>query len=256
MEPREIANRTVDECESTNDLARTLGEAGYPHGTWVSTRHQTSGRGRLGREWKPIAGNLYLSYIARLEARREWTWIPLTTALAVLDAVRAVLPAVKLRVKWPNDLWLINADGFSKTGGILCEAQGAQSGSFIVIGIGLNCAGAPRDIDQRAAYLGIEVDRVRPLVVQALTARLHRLAEDPVSELQRIRREYDENAALIPGTRIEWGAGGVGLKDGKVLGLGESGELKVLQADGEEVRLFAEDVKIKIAAQACDGSPA
>ena len=61
------ANRVVERCVSTNDLARSLGEAGAPHGTWVSAKVQEAGRGRLGRKWESLEGNLFLSLIARLE---------------------------------------------------------------------------------------------------------------------------------------------------------------------------------------------
>src|SRR5690606_21800140 len=56
-------NLVLEEIESTNDYARNLGEEGLPHGTWISTRIQTQGRGRLGREWRSSEGNLFLSIV-------------------------------------------------------------------------------------------------------------------------------------------------------------------------------------------------
>ena len=134
-----IANQVIESCESTNDLARELGEAGYPHGTWISARQQSRGRGRLGRQWQSIEGNLFLSIIVRPEMRELWTWVPMATAIAIAEALRSLFPELPVQVKWPNDLWVHG----KKLGGILCEAVGGRADSFIVIGIGLNCAVAP-----------------------------------------------------------------------------------------------------------------
>ena len=62
-------NCELDECTSTNDLVKRLGEAGLPSETWISAREQTRGRGRLRRAWKSHAGNLHLSVLVRLHVR-------------------------------------------------------------------------------------------------------------------------------------------------------------------------------------------
>ena len=63
---------------------------------------------------------------------RRWSWLPLVTGLAVLDAVRSIdLPAaVTLGVKWPNDVLV---DG-AKVAGILAERVDDRR---VVIGLGL-----------------------------------------------------------------------------------------------------------------------
>jgi BirA family biotin operon repressor/biotin-[acetyl-CoA-carboxylase] ligase len=76
----------VDRCSSTNDLARKLGEQGQPHGTWVSARVQEAGRGRLGRVWQGIEGNLFLSIVCRVGPPAIWTWVPLASAVGVARA--------------------------------------------------------------------------------------------------------------------------------------------------------------------------
>ena len=40
-----------EEVDSTNTLAKKLGEEGAPHGTLVVADMQTRGKGRLGRSW-------------------------------------------------------------------------------------------------------------------------------------------------------------------------------------------------------------
>jgi BirA family biotin operon repressor/biotin-[acetyl-CoA-carboxylase] ligase len=222
-------NSVLDECESTNDLARKLGEQGAPQGTWISARTQTRGRGRLGRQWRSLEGNLFLSIIAR--PTHDWSWVPLITAVGI----SRVFP--RLRIKWPNDLWLDNA----KAGGILCEGVGTRQGSFIVIGIGLNCAVAPEALDQPTASLGADVERARPEVIAAVLAALGELEQ---SGSEGLAREYSARAVFQPGTPVEW-THGSGTEVGKALGLGKSGELRVITGEGEEKVLLAEDVKVR-----------
>jgi BirA family biotin operon repressor/biotin-[acetyl-CoA-carboxylase] ligase len=236
-----FANKVLDRCDSTNDVARDLGDAGYPHGTWVSTRIQEKGRGRLGRKWESLEGNLFLSIVARPESKNHWTWIPMATAIAIAKAIRAKLSAyqIPVEVKWPNDLWIRR----KKLGGVLCEAVGNKSGSFIVIGLGVNCTFAPEGLDQETTSLSdsagiiIDADVVREAVIKELLVIL--------SELERqgpdfIHEEYARLAALPAGTRITWGTGA-----GTITGLGPSGELEVQTDAGEAQKLYAEDVKVR-----------
>jgi BirA family transcriptional regulator, biotin operon repressor / biotin---[acetyl-CoA-carboxylase] ligase len=236
------ANRVLDSCGSTNDLARALGEAGYPHGTWVSARRQLGGRGRLGRKWESLGGNLFLSLVVRAEPQSLWTWIPLASAIGIARALRdpaALGKEIPVEVKWPNDLWLEKR----KLGGILCEAVGTRSDSFIIVGIGLNCADHPEGIDQPATSLSrwsgagaaVDADDIRLPVVAAVAGAVEQLTELGPAP---IARDYEKWAALPPGSAIEWAGGNAG----SILGLGSSGELRVRHGDGRELSLFAEDV--------------
>ena len=232
-----IANQVIESCESTNDLARELGEAGFPHGTWVSARQQTRGRGRLGRQWQSMEGNLFLSVIVRPDKRELWTWVPMATAIAIAESLRDLYPDIPVQVKWPNDLWVHG----KKLGGILCEAVGARGDSFIVIGIGLNCAVAPEGLDQATTSVSAErgevtsADDVRLAVIRNVLQWMN-------LDASLIASAYERLAAFPPGSRIQWSEGA---EQGAVVGLGPSGELRVTKASGEAVSLFAEDVKIR-----------
>lgn len=124
----------------------SLAQAGAGHGTVVVAESQTAGRGRHARVWfSPPGVNLYCSIIVRGAgpglSLSEWlSWVPLTTALAVAESVRAVA-GISLSLKWPNDLLLHD----SKVGGILCESSlAAATDPIVVIGIGLN-VNVPRE---------------------------------------------------------------------------------------------------------------
>jgi BirA family transcriptional regulator, biotin operon repressor / biotin---[acetyl-CoA-carboxylase] ligase len=263
------ANTVLDRCASTNDLARELGEQGAPHGTWISARVQEQGRGRLGRQWQSLEGNLFLSLVVRLEDRARWTWVPLATAVAVARYLeKRFAEVLEVRIKWPNDLWLLPAGappgaGGAKLGGILCEAVGNRSGAFIVIGLGLNCTEAPEGLDQQTASLSgalqrrVAADDVREGVIEEVMGAVDELAVRGSSELVR---DFERMAAFPPGSPIEWtvpGAASELARHGSVRGLGPSGELIVVSADGAEQKLYAEDVRVRsLRSRASDGSPA
>lgn len=251
MNPESLANQVLDRCDSTNRLARILGDAGYPHGTWVSARIQESGRGRLGRAWESIQGNLFLSILYQSKEQSRWSWVPLVTAIGVTDALKSYLPQLNFNIKWPNDLWVQQdriEGSWGKLGGILCEAVGSRDRSYIVVGLGLNCWSAPDGLDQQAASLSPQVsaDEIRPQIIRGVLDAYEELKRP--SGLQDLLERYQARAVLSGGTLIEWTQvrGGLScLNSGEVLGLGSSGELLVKSLEGETLAIYAEDVRIR-----------
>jgi BirA family transcriptional regulator, biotin operon repressor / biotin---[acetyl-CoA-carboxylase] ligase len=132
-----IAHETIG---STSTAAMALARRGERGLIWIAAARQTAGRGRRGNAWSSEAGNLYVSLLLGdgVPAQRAGE-LSFVAALAVLDAIVALAPrlALRLAVKWPNDLLL---DG-AKLSGILIEAEG----SAVVVGIGVNCAHHPAD---------------------------------------------------------------------------------------------------------------
>jgi BirA family biotin operon repressor/biotin-[acetyl-CoA-carboxylase] ligase len=137
---------TVD---STNSALQRL-PLDRQHMSIFLAEHQSSGRGRRGRQWySPPGGNLYLSMGWRFERNLAALGsLPLVVALATARALsRAGLRGH--RVKWPNDLLL---DG-RKFCGCLVEMQGDPRGPcHAVVGVGINVrmpeSGETAGIDQ------------------------------------------------------------------------------------------------------------
>lgn len=71
--------------------------------------YQQAGRGRRGRKWfSPFGANLYLSMFWRLE-QGPAAAIGLSLVIGIVMAeVLRDLGADKVRVKWPNDLYLLD----------------------------------------------------------------------------------------------------------------------------------------------------
>lgn len=128
----------VDTCTSTLSYAAGLSEEDTPHGTVVTAREQTAGRGQRGNSWESEPGaNLTFSLVLRPHkwpATRQFE-LSMAVAVGVCRALRRSLPDADIRVKWPNDIYA----GDLKMVGILIE--NTVSGSYItrsIAGIGIN----------------------------------------------------------------------------------------------------------------------
>ncbi|MBO0826896.1 MAG: biotin--[acetyl-CoA-carboxylase] ligase [Streptosporangiales bacterium] len=124
--------RVVASTASTNADVVAAASRGEPAGLVEVARHQTSGRGRLGRGWVTPPGTA-LTYSVLLRPApvpaTRWSWLPLLTGCAVVAAVRDVT-GVRAGLKWPNDVQV----GERKLAGILAE----RAGDAVVVGVGLN----------------------------------------------------------------------------------------------------------------------
>jgi biotin-(acetyl-CoA carboxylase) ligase len=172
------------------------------------------------------------------------TWVPLAVALAVYETARGTRPDADLVLKWPNDLGIRDRKlGFRKVGGILCEGVGSAAGTFVVAGIGVNCAIAP-ETDQPTAALGVAVDAFRERLVAKLPALLTR-------SIDELRSEYARASLLKRGDPISWRDLRLDVDspeiEGRFESYGEHGEL-LARADGsaEVKRLFSEEIKLRL----------
>jgi BirA family transcriptional regulator, biotin operon repressor / biotin---[acetyl-CoA-carboxylase] ligase len=141
-----------DEIDSTNAEALRMRRRGERGPIWITAQRQSAGRGRRGRTWASLPGNLHASLLLTDPGPAEnWPQLSFVAALAAHDAVVEVAPAIKpkLALKWPNDLLLSGA----KFGGILIEGEGAEEDGAVVIGFGINCAAHPPSADYPATDL-------------------------------------------------------------------------------------------------------
>jgi BirA family transcriptional regulator, biotin operon repressor / biotin---[acetyl-CoA-carboxylase] ligase len=238
----------VERVGSTNAALLASAADGAPDRTVLLASYQDAGRGRLGREWvSPPGTGVTVSVLLRPGevSPDRYGWLPLLAGLAVRDAVRDLVPA-RVCLKWPNDLLL--GEQQWKAGGILAEATSGPDGTAVVLGIGLNVAGAQGELPAGATSLDAEgasvVDRTTVLV-----AVLSRLAEresawraaggDP--DAHRLRADYRAACASLGAeVRVELPGGMT------VTGMAEDvdgdGRLLLLGADGHRRAVAAGDV--------------
>lgn len=235
-EPQPQPNQIIESCESTNLLAKAWVEQGRAEDTWICARRQSAGRGRMGREWISDHGNLYLSYIARVDNPAYLTWLPLATAVALHEVVRnAASQAQDVKIKWPNDLWFETR----KLAGVLCEHVAGPYG-LTVVGLGLNLQKAP-PTGAALAELTASAPVLEDLLPEVLSGMRRWYRELNSRGPSQIEQEYTRHALFKKGTAVEWGQADRS-EVGVVKGLGQHGELIVSMAGGKERALFAEDV--------------
>lgn len=152
---------------STNTLLREKARDGAKEGCTVIAGAQTSGRGRLGRNfYSPPDTGVYLSILLRPLSLAPSEAVAFTTmaAVAACEAIEKV-SGRQAQIKWVNDIFM---DG-KKVSGILTEASlRPKSGKIdsIVLGIGINVYppenGFPADLGQIAGSVFQERKRRRP----------------------------------------------------------------------------------------------
>jgi len=156
------APERVAETGSTNDdlLARVraaaaLGATAFAPCLLVADR-QRAGRGRHGRHWHATPAASLTFSIAWTSPRSDLSGLSLAVGCALADAIDVPGRPWRIGLKWPNDLWLVDApsagvddlgsprDPFAarpegrKLAGILVETAPLGRGRVAVIGVGIN----------------------------------------------------------------------------------------------------------------------
>jgi BirA family biotin operon repressor/biotin-[acetyl-CoA-carboxylase] ligase len=278
----------VPEVASTNDLLLALASgtlavgsgsasavaAGVavpaPEFTVILTTNQTSGRGRLGREWIAPAGQGLAASVLlrpRLASGKQlavdhYGWLPLLAGLAMTRSVSALVPesvgsppaAVapsRVTLKWPNDV-LIEGQ---KVCGLLAELLPSADG--VVIGCGVNLTipadALPTPVSTSLSLHGVELEG-DALVDAVLGGFLEALRDlytvflgaDADASACGLRDAVSERcSSLGQQVRVELPGGDTLL--GLAVGLDESGRLLVRRAS-DDVRGISDDAVQAVAA--------
>lgn len=139
-----LSVEVLAETDSTNTRLLERARAGDTAPCLLVAEHQRAGRGRLGRDWASRPGASLTFSLGLPFAPADWSGLSLAVGVAVAGALHP-----QIRLKWPNDLWLVGADGAGrKLGGILIEtvlppAGATDAARHAVIGIGLNIEPLP-----------------------------------------------------------------------------------------------------------------
>ena len=127
----------LENVDSTNNYLKKLAENGERENTVVIAECQSSGKGRLGRNFFSPKSGLYLSILLRPAFSAEKSlFITAAAAVAVSDAIEEI-SGKKTGIKWVNDVFI----GNKKVCGILTEAAvDFETGGlyYAIPGIGVN----------------------------------------------------------------------------------------------------------------------
>lgn len=223
---------------STNETAKQWLRDGAKPPFWIVSDEQTAGRGRQGRDWVSLKGNLFASTGQHIKANGSvLSTLSLVTGVAVYDAIKNLSKTpLDLTLKWPNDILL----GGAKLGGILIENVSPPNAqiSNVIIGVGVNIRSNPvlegRDttcLDNHGAKL------TRDRVLNSLIEELDHWLECWNSGLnfKEIRTAWLERAAPI-GASLSVKVGQERL-EGKFAGLDQNGALK-LELKDKSIKLI------------------
>jgi len=237
------------EVGSTNDWAKELAELGAEEGTVAIAETQTTGHGRLGREWFSPRGGLWFSVIFRPEmSPSEAIGLVFVAGLAVAEVLREKYD-LKVETKWPNDV-LVNG---KKVCGILAEMNTkGRAVKFVVLGFGVNANFLvekvfPRSLKEVATSLEKELGQKVQLeelfkgLLERLGSRYDEWAERGLAFLLADWKKY----AGFLGRKVEVRSGSE-----KLLGVASDvdgdGALVLRLEDGATKRVLAGDVSLRL----------
>jgi BirA family biotin operon repressor/biotin-[acetyl-CoA-carboxylase] ligase len=253
-----------DVVGSTNDVVRGWLAAGTPEVCLAVADRQSAGRGRQGRTWTAPAGAaLLLSVGFRpgwLAPDRVWR-LAATVSLAMADAAEEVagLPDRMVRLKWPNDLVVVDeGDGtVRKLAGVLGETDdlgGADPRAVIGLGINADWAASEFPPELSATMTSLrEASHGRPVdlallldaFLSRLEARIEALRGGRFDVADWTERQLTTGRAvsleLPDGTRVERRALGVDSLTGALVVADAGAE------DGERLLHAAEVVRVRLA---------
>jgi BirA family transcriptional regulator, biotin operon repressor / biotin---[acetyl-CoA-carboxylase] ligase len=240
---------TFDEIDSTILEARRRAERGELGPVWLIARVQTAGRGRRGRAWSSLDGNLMATYLfATPRPPADIALIGFATGLAIAETMDEIIGAGRATLKWPNDVLI----GGAKAAGIMLDSGSLGDGRlWAALAFGVNLAVAPENLDQPTTSL-------RSLLPPDA------LAPEPLGFLARLRPKLEGYAALMDREGFEplrqvWlkRAHGLGQMvrvvqgdqslEGRIAGLSSRGELELDTSEGRRL-IAAGDVFLPDAA--------
>ncbi len=133
---------------------------------WITAGVQTAGRGRRGRAWSTERGNLAATLLTLTDRTpAEAAQLSFVAALAACDLADTCLGAGAARLKWPNDVLVRGM----KAVGILVESGARADGRlWLAVGIGVNLAHAPQDVERPATAFADHMAGPPPAPLAAL----------------------------------------------------------------------------------------
>jgi len=250
----ETGSTNSDLLERVHALAAsapaTAGPPGFAPCVRVAVR-QRAGRGRHGRSWHATPGASLTFSIAWPFTRVDLSGLSLAVGTSLADSLEPIGSPGRIRLKWPNDLWLLDDDGATgaapgrKLGGVLIETAPFGRGRVAVVGIGLNVAA--QQVDDAAsgcAWWGEVEPGATP------DAALERVLEPLAEALGRFERHgfapfVAPFAArdLLCGKRVV-ATGAEGPVEGMASGVSPRGELLV-RTDGGTVPVSSGEVRLR-----------
>ena len=136
-----IKIKNYKKVKSTNDVAIKLIKRNILEPTLITTEKQTNGRGRIGKKWISLKGNLFITLFFEFDQKKiNFKQFAVLNAFLLKKVISNII-SKKIKIKWPNDL-LFNKLKFC---GILQEVIKFDNFDYLIVGIGLNTNVVPQN---------------------------------------------------------------------------------------------------------------
>jgi BirA family biotin operon repressor/biotin-[acetyl-CoA-carboxylase] ligase len=226
----------LDEIDSTLLEARRRAERGDLGPVWLIARTQTAGRGRRGRAWASLDGNLLATYLCPADRPPgEVALLGFALGVAIAEAFDSYIGAGRTTLKWPNDVLI---DG-AKASGILLDSGATDGSAWAALACGVNLAASPEGLDQPTICLRplLPPDAPAPQPLGFLARMRPRLealdAQLTTHGFAPLRRAWLARAhGLGQHARV---AQGEAVLEGRIAGLSERGELELDTPEGRRL---------------------
>lgn len=233
--------------DSTNRYAREQAENFSCPGLVVLAEMQTAGRGRRGKTWvSPFAANIYMSLVWDFpQGAQALEGLSLAIGVAVRRAL-IKLDISGIQLKWPNDIFFKGR----KLGGILLEMIGDINGACsVIVGVGLNVSMADSyvlEIDQewtdlsRSSKVKISRNQLSAILIIEIFNVLVNFQEIGF----KVYRDEWQNSDLLCNQAGTIKSVNESIS-GTVLGVDNSGALRMLLSNGEERRFIGGELSLR-----------
>lgn len=191
----------------------------------IIAERQSSGRGRQGRKWVAPQSGFFATYLfASRKSEIELQSLPL--AIGTVLRTKLLELGCPVGLKWPNDL--LSLDGRKKISGILLELIAERELRYVLLGIGINLSGEPRDLTSTSVQTlsGREID-FTTMALHLSNALYQGFLNYERQGFAPFRNQWIE-AALFKGEEISVKIGGVEQR-GVFEGISDVGYLKLRQ---------------------------
>ena len=223
-----------NKIDSTNlEAKRLINSDKILNDTVLVAKIQTSGIGRLNREWISTKGGLWFTMI--FPNQNFNSSVTIFTSIILHKILLYFFPDAPLMIKWPNDiLW-----NRKKLAGILCS--NLRNSSIIGIGLNINQKRMPKEIDELATSVYIEsnkktkIKKFLQIFLEQFEKELQIYLKEGLHSFKSYYQKYDYLYRKIISITIhknKW--------NGKAIGISEKGEL-ILRIDNKEKKFLSAD---------------
>lgn len=214
---------SFDKIPSTQDYAHDLiANGNATDKTVVVAMAQSAGRGRYKRTWVSHHGNLYASFIYKIDERDP----RLSYAIAVAIAETLISFGLNPQIKWPNDILI---DG-KKISGVLIE----YARNFVIVGIGINIKTCPTVKEYTTTKVNDYCDASVSDVLGVLMKKIDKWRN---ANFANVRERWMEMALYI-NKMVKYQG-----RSAELIGLNEDGAL-VLRFDTRYVLTYGDEISV------------